>query len=438
MDAGHAQLTILRTARVLMDAWLSAKTTSGTKVVLLVHEVDQILQKLCASPQPVQSLPLLRQCLQLCLPLVCEAIQSDNNREAQLGLGVFKQEGVRSVLLEPSSVANLRMLLRTLYRDGRLHWNATVNKLVHTVAARLASENEDAVLAAWASMSSSPALGTHAHPHGASRADAPASSASGGAPRPNPPVTITGVAPWAQPAGAGLGVTTRHPGAGGGRLPAGTGMAGAPAAHFPMTGISHRSSAGADAALQPAHDAGASGQADAHASWSAWLERLVPPTGVAVGADSGGDVGTAPTGAKRAASATVLAREATLLPSLRFHDLVFGHDLGTGTFSVVKYAKRIAKGALPSTWAEYAVKIISTDIMRQLGYESSVQREMAVLSQLTHPNIVRLVAAFRYREGAFLVLEYAPSRYRNAATRRTMLGCVSCDSTAISRCAEDS
>jgi len=34
---------------------------------------------------------------------------------------------------------------------------------------------------------------------------------------------------------------------------------------------------------------------------------------------------------------------ATLLPTLKFHDLVFGQILGEGAFSVVKYARLITK-----------------------------------------------------------------------------------------------
>lgn len=37
------------------------------------------------------------------------------------------------------------------------------------------------------------------------------------------------------------------------------------------------------------------------------------------------------------------AASPTLLPSLRFHDLVFGTVLGEGAFSVVKYARHITK-----------------------------------------------------------------------------------------------
>ncbi|GAX24087.1 hypothetical protein FisN_9Hh339 [Fistulifera solaris] len=102
-----------------------------------------------------------------------------------------------------------------------------------------------------------------------------------------------------------------------------------------------------------------------------------------------------------------LAETPTLLPSLKFHDLVFGHELGSGAFSVVKYARLIDRTKTRSSWAEYAVKIISTEKIREMSYETSVQREIAVLRLLSHPGIARLVSSFRFREGAYMVLEYA-------------------------------
>ena len=52
-----------------------------------------------------------------------------------------------------------------------------------------------------------------------------------------------------------------------------------------------------------------------------------------------------------------LAETPTLLPDLKFHDLVFGHELGTGAFSTVKYARMIDRSKTRSQWAEYAVKV---------------------------------------------------------------------------------
>ena len=47
----------------------------------------------------------------------------------------------------------------------------------------------------------------------------------------------------------------------------------------------------------------------------------------------------------------------TLLPTLRFHDLVFGSELGKGAFGIVKYARRIIRNESRSKWPEYAVKV---------------------------------------------------------------------------------
>ncbi|CAM9294617.1 unnamed protein product, partial [Sphacelaria rigidula] len=97
----------------------------------------------------------------------------------------------------------------------------------------------------------------------------------------------------------------------------------------------------------------------------------------------------------------------TLLPDLRFHDLVFGHELGQGSFSSVKYARQITKGRPQGDWPEFAVKIISTTKIKELHYEKSVTNEIACLRVLSHPGIARLISAFRWRDGAYLVLEYA-------------------------------
>jgi len=97
----------------------------------------------------------------------------------------------------------------------------------------------------------------------------------------------------------------------------------------------------------------------------------------------------------------------TLLPDMRFHDLVFGQELGSGAFSTVKYARHVVKGKTRSSWAEYAVKVIDTARIVDLGYERCVDREIAVLRVLAHPGIARMVSSFRWREGVYLVLEYA-------------------------------
>ena len=103
-----------------------------------------------------------------------------------------------------------------------------------------------------------------------------------------------------------------------------------------------------------------------------------------------------------------MAETPTLLHNLKFHDLVFGHDLGTGSFGTVRYARLIERNKTRSKWPEYAVKIVSMEKIRALGYEASIRREIAVLHMLSHPGIARLISSFRFREGTvYLVLEYA-------------------------------
>lgn len=46
-------------------------------------------------------------------------------------------------------------------------------------------------------------------------------------------------------------------------------------------------------------------------------------------------------------------------------------------------------------------------VPQELSYEKSVTNEIACLRMFSHPGIARLVSAFRWRDGAYLVLEYA-------------------------------
>ena len=114
-----------------------------------------------------------------------------------------------------------------------------------------------------------------------------------------------------------------------------------------------------------------------------------------------------------------MAETPTLQPSLKFHDLVFGHELGSGAFGTVKYARQIDRTVTRSRWSEFAVKIVSTQKIVELGYEKSVQREMAILRHLSHPGIARLISSFRFRDGAYMVLEYASKGDLHGVIRKT-------------------
>lgn len=106
-------------------------------------------------------------------------------------------------------------------------------------------------------------------------------------------------------------------------------------------------------------------------------------------------------------SAIQAALTPTLLPELRFHDLVFGHILGQGSFGVVTYARMIVREKSRLEWPEYAVKILSAETILREGYDGASIREMAVLQTVKHPGFARLVSFFRYTKSAYLVLEYA-------------------------------
>eukprot|EP00977_Amphora_coffeiformis_P010476 scaffold2452_cov194-Amphora_coffeaeformis.AAC.4 len=207
---------------------------------------------------------------------------------------------------------------------------------------------------------------------------APWSAASGT----NPPLTITGVAPWA--------VQQQQPP---------TSAPWATQQQQPPTSQLNKRRLG-----QQQNQLGALPEKDKKVTEEqpstgfdrvvAYMEKLKPAD------DQGGD-GT-PSWSKEQ-----MAETPTLLPDLKFHDLVFGHDLGEGAFGSVRYARLIDRSKTRSNWSEFAVKVISTEKIQEFGYEYSIGREIAVLRMLSHPSVARLVSSFRFREGAYLVLEYA-------------------------------
>jgi serine/threonine protein kinase len=96
----------------------------------------------------------------------------------------------------------------------------------------------------------------------------------------------------------------------------------------------------------------------------------------------------------------------TLLPDLKFHNLVFGKDLGIGSFSTVRYARVVKPKKYLSQWDEVAVKIINYETIKAHNYGENILREICCLRKLSHPSVARLVSSFRWRDGIYLVLEY--------------------------------
>ncbi|KAL7475518.1 hypothetical protein ACHAW6_001429 [Cyclotella cf. meneghiniana] len=82
-----------------------------------------------------------------------------------------------------------------------------------------------------------------------------------------------------------------------------------------------------------------------------------------------------------------------------FRDLYeFGTVLGTGAFSTVSTCRS------KKTGETYAVKIVNRDCLRK-SLELALKEEIAILSELHHPHVLRLVATFSTIKTHYLVLE---------------------------------
>ena len=114
----------------------------------------------------------------------------------------------------------------------------------------------------------------------------------------------------------------------------------------------------------------------------------------------------------------------TLMPELKFHNLVFGQDLGTGAFSTVRYARIVRPGGKSylSQWPEVAVKMVSYATLKEKEYGENVLREICCLRQLAHPSVARLISSFRWRDGIYMVLEYGSLGDLHTYVRRN--GCI--------------
>lgn len=411
------------------------------KQVLLLHEIDTYFGLLdfeeTTSENNLQGLDWL----DTVVAVLAGCMASEHSRVAERALELFKNKTFRK-LLQRRSDQTYHILVRALVKREP-SWNPTVRKMTFYVLKQLRDANEscfervanDVFASAGDTLpsesnaskearpsrllpGSNKTVGTGAIPKDTSLKSGmgtwrpPSSTAPRGGqmsmPPPRlrplrpgtqsnqPPSTVTGVAPWAVSAAPPVTVTGVAPWA----VPSTASAAGRRNAPLPVGSSSSQSQSHsvhkrrAHEASLGAVDEGTDGQktVSGFAYVQAYIEKLRPPKE---------EDGTSSWSTAQAAETP------TLLPNLKFHDLVFGHDLGSGAFGSVRYARVIDKSKTRSHWPEYAVKIISTEKIRELGYEASVQREIAVLRVLSHPGIARLISSFRFRDGAYLVLEYA-------------------------------
>lgn len=395
------------------------------KEVLLIHEIAQVL-KYADTSAFQQVLPLLLQHMR-------RFLHSHNAQPIQSVLQFWKDEKLVD-LFQASSDEVIPALLPALLRGGEPFWNPTVNRMTSLVLEKLAASNPEcfrqaaedlwgpgrqlpAYVAAATEAASAQAAAAQvdASPTGAPASPGvdvhslksclggwrpPAAGSQGGS-QGAPPLTATGVAPWA------LGATR---GGANAKQPPLTATGVAPWAF--NGGTSHGASGlalGRGATTAPRNSSAPlkvckekEEEAEAPEQELSGIDRVHEYMKM-----------LCPDGAAQAAGATsweaaLMAETPTLLPCLKFHQLVFGaEDLAAGAFSVVRYARTIVKDKTQSQWPEYAVKVINTKTIQEHGYEACVNREICVLKMLSHPGIARMVSAFRWRDGAYLVLEYA-------------------------------
>jgi len=77
-----------------------------------------------------------------------------------------------------------------------------------------------------------------------------------------------------------------------------------------------------------------------------------------------------------------------------------GRTLGIGSFSKVKV------GTHETTRKRVAIKILNKKKLRSLDSEAKVESEIAILSSLNHPHIIRLYEVIRTQSDIFVVMEY--------------------------------
>ncbi|KAL9187078.1 hypothetical protein ACHAXT_010798 [Thalassiosira profunda] len=448
------------------EIWPDAEGGNTPKVVLLLHEVDTLIGLLPSTADSSDDETHLASFDAHLLPLVsrlCACISSENSRTSERALQFFRNKTFQRLVqrrLDEVGPKFLHALCRCPSRE--VPWNPTVRKMTLLVLKEIEGWHSDdgsfsrACENAFAGVDLSnidePAnevvksangtakVETHAgepamsgnmttlrgamgswKPPTKARAvpgmqsRQPPSTITGVAPwamgsqsRPKasvqkqPPLTVTGVAPWAmkKPSGLPPSLSSR-------KQPTSTaiprpakkhsgGSLGQPLPPITSCGNADEESEDKAASNGEANDSEPT-KRTALEEVHLYMEKLKP---------KGEGDETSSDGISSWAKAQ-MEESPVLFPNLKFHDLVFGQELGTGAFSTVKYARRIVKTRTRSNWPEYAVKIVSTQRIEELGYEQSVQREIAILRTLSHPGISRLVSSFRFRDGAYLILEYA-------------------------------
>jgi hypothetical protein len=375
------------------NVWPEGRTSNTPKVVLLLHEIDTLLER-----HPSQCGSDLRWFKTVGNSLVlrlCECISGENSRVAERALQMWKNDKLEDLVASQLSTC-LAPLLQALCRvnsNMEPSWNPTVNKMTALVLRKLEErdpelfvrtcnevlgglqttqdDNEEpqqlvahdldpseistfqpldtslkSAMGSWKpparrkpgtvtgsiekKSSTPPSIVTGIAPWATQQKGDSGSISSrfNSSQSQNPPLAITGVAPWAVSEKSGMKALNPLP------QPV-------DAKNLAVNKMGNSSSTdlvkGQDKTLgimklrefvrkiSPLSEEGAGGETES-SHLSSW-------------------------------AVAQLSESPMLLPDLKFHDLVFGHELGSGAFSTVKYARRIIKTLTRSLWPEYAVKV---------------------------------------------------------------------------------
>jgi serine/threonine protein kinase len=367
--------------------WPEGFNSNTPKEVLLLHELETLLHHV--GPDEFQWL------LPQFLPKLVRCLSVENSRVVEKALFMWQDEHFVG-LLRSSSAAVMEPVVKALLRGGKLFWNPTVNKMTAVVLKKMeemdvptfcavaevegqswggdtAQQRQEQERVLRQPQSGPPLAQKQQLRMPPIQPSATLWSKTSGTP---PPVTVTGVAPWAFQQQQQASSQPRR-------------VRARPAAPSPGDALSSASTS-----ITPVPDLEASAARESGLTRvRKFMERLKPKL-------SGEDI-------DQTWHAMQMDLTPTLLPDLKFHDLVFGHNLGSGSFSTVRYARWIQKGKPRAAWPEYAVKEISKEMLGEMSYETSAANEVAVLRTLSHPGVARMVSAFRWRGAVYMVLEYA-------------------------------
>jgi len=416
------------TINELLSMWPQGYEANTPKELLLLHEIEKLLE--CSS---IDEFKVVHKAL---IDRISKSVgsETDNIRTMQKTLQMFRNEKIINILKSDPDIKRyvIYKLVPALYRDGILTWNPTVNKMTGLALKKLKEMDEETFMKYAEKIKKStntmntmnkdkecvfeastkndgneslpkksrssinamipPVIKQHSNefekpllpPKPITNMPRPLNKTNdfknattlawkpGSGP---PPVTITGVAPWA------LGSQAKS-------ITPPLGIH----AVFPKSESKHFQAE----KLQSLKDDVDESSADSGIILvMEYIDKCLPKSN-----DDGGD------GIKEW-NKLQSAPTPTLLPSMRFHDLVFGKNLGSGSFSSVRYARQIIREKSRDFWPEFAVKVISTATIIEKNYYLPTIREIAILQLLSHPGIARLISSFQYNNSAYLVLEYA-------------------------------